>query len=262
MSNQSMSILKKDYIYNLMLKGKREDGRTFDAIRNIDIRTNVIEKAEGSAWIKLGETEILVGVKVQVGTPFPDSAGEGVIITSMELNPIASPDFEAGPPKENAIEMARVTDRGIRESGAIDLSKLCITEGEEVWMVFIDIHVLNNAGNIQDAASLASIAALLNATVPGGREGRGEDMPMPIRDMPVAITLVNIGGEMMVDPDLDEETVCDTRITIISNQDGSISGMQKSGDGALTEEQLLKAVSLACQKASETKGNSSVEYLN
>ncbi|WP_319508210.1 exosome complex protein Rrp42 [uncultured Methanolobus sp.] len=253
MSNQSMSILKKDYIYNLMLKGKREDGRTFDAIRNIDLRTNVIEKAEGSAWIKLGETEILVGVKVQVGTPFPDSAGEGVIITSMELNPIASPDFEAGPPKENAIEMARVTDRGIRESGAIDLSKLCITEGEEVWMVFIDIHVLNNAGNIQDAASFGAIAALLTATVPGKREGRGEDMPMPIRDMPVAVTLVNIGGEMMVDPDLDEETVCDTRITIISNQDGSISGMQKSGDGALTEEQLLKAVSLACQKASELR---------
>ncbi|WMW22449.1 exosome complex protein Rrp42 [Methanolobus mangrovi] len=253
MSNQSMSILKKDYIYNLMLKGKREDGRTFDAIRNIDIRTNVIEKAEGSAWIKLGETEIVVGVKVQVGTPFPDSAGEGVIITSMELNPIASPDFEAGPPKENAIEMARVTDRGIRESGAIDLSKLCITEGEEVWMVFIDIHVLNNAGNIQDAASLGAIAALLSTTVPGKREGRGEDMPMPIRDMPVAITLVDIGGEMMVDPDLDEETVCDTRITIISNQDGSISGMQKSGDGALTEEQLLKAVSLACQKASELR---------
>ena len=253
MSNQSMSILKKDYIYNLMLKGKREDGRTFDAIRNIDLRTNVIEKAEGSAWIKLGETEILVGVKVQVGTPFPDSAGEGVIITSMELNPIASPDFEAGPPKENAIEMARVTDRGIRESGAIDLNKLCITEGEEVWMVFIDIHVLNNAGNIQDAASFGAIAALLTATVPGKREGRGEDMPMPIRDMPVAVTLVNIGGEMMVDPDLDEETVCDTRITIISNQDGSISGMQKSGDGALTEEQLLKAVSLACQKASELR---------
>ncbi|MEZ5336149.1 MAG: exosome complex protein Rrp42 [Methanolobus sp.] len=253
MGNEVVSVLKKDYIYNLMLKGKREDGRTFDEIRDIDLRTNVIEKAEGSAWIKLGETEILVGVKLQVGAPFPDSAGEGVIITSMELNPIASPDFEAGPPKENAIEMARVTDRGIRESGAIDLSKLCITEGEEVWIVFIDIHVLNNSGNIQDAASLGAIAALLTATVPGEREGRGEDMPMPIRDMPIAVTLVDIGGEMMVDPGLDEETVCETRLTIVSNQDGSISGMQKSGDGALTEEKLLKSVSIACEKASELR---------
>ncbi|ETA67114.1 MAG: exosome complex component [Methanolobus sp.] len=253
MGNEVMSVLKKDYIYNLMLKGQRADGRAFDEIRDIEIRTNVIEKAEGSAWIKMGGTEILVGVKLQVGTPFPDSADQGVIITSMELNPIASPDFEAGPPKENAIEMARVTDRGIRESGAIDLNKLCITEGEEVWMVFIDIHVLNNEGNIQDVSSLGAIAALLTAVVPGEREGRGEDMPMPIRDMPVSVTLVDIGGEMMIDPDLDEETVCDTRITIVSNQDGSISGMQKSGDGALTEEKLLKAVSLACQKASELR---------
>ncbi|MDK2826828.1 MAG: exosome complex component [Methanolobus sp.] len=253
MGNQVMSVLKKDYIYNLMLKGQRSDGRAFDEIRDIEIRTNVIEKAEGSAWIKMGGTEILVGVKLQVGTPFPDSADQGVIITSMELNPIASPDFEAGPPKENAIEMARVTDRGIRESGAIDLNKLCITEGEEVWMVFIDIHVLNNEGNIQDVSSLGAIAALLTAVVPGEREGRGEDMPLPIRDMPISVTLVDIGGEMMIDPALDEETVCDTRITIVSNQDGSISGMQKSGDGALTEEKLLKAVSLACQKASELR---------
>jgi exosome complex component RRP42 len=253
MNNEVMSVLKKDYIYNLMLKGQRADGRAFDEIRDIEIRTNVIEKAEGSAWIKMGGTEILVGVKLQVGTPFPDSADQGVIITSMELNPIASPDFEAGPPREKAIEMARVTDRGIRESGAIDLNKLCITEGEEVWMVFIDIHVLNNEGNIQDVSSLGAIAALLTAVVPGEREGRGEDMPMPIRDMPVSVTLVDIGGEMMVDPGLDEEAVCDTRITIVSNQDGSISGMQKSGDGALTEEKLLKAVSVACQKASELR---------
>jgi exosome complex component RRP42 len=253
MGNEVMSVLKKDYIYNLMLKGQRADGRAFDEIRDIEIRTNVIEKAEGSAWIKMGGTEILVGIKLQVGTPFPDSADQGVIITSMELNPIASPDFEAGPPREKAIEMARVTDRGIRESGAIDLNKLCITEGEEVWMVFIDIHVLNNEGNIQDVSSLGAIAALLTAVVPGEREGRGEDMPMPIRDMPVSVTLVDIGGEMMVDPGLDEEAVCDTRITIVSNQDGSISGMQKSGDGALTEEKLLKAVSVACQKASELR---------
>ena len=103
-----MSALKKDYIYNLILKGERSDGRSFDEVRDVELRTNVIEKAEGSAWLKLGKTEVLVGVKLQVGKPFPDSADKGVIITSLELNPIASPDFEAGPPRENAIEMAQL----------------------------------------------------------------------------------------------------------------------------------------------------------
>jgi len=252
-SNEVMSVLKRDYIYNLMLKGKRTDGRAFDEVRDIEVKTNVIDKAEGSAWVKYGDTEVLVGVKMQVGTPFPDSAGEGVIITSLELNPIASPDFEAGPPRENAIEMARVTDRGVRESGAIDLSKLCITEGEEVWMVFIDIHVLNNGGNIQDASSMGAIAALLTTTIPAESAGKGEDIAMPIKDIPLGVTVINIGGSLMVDPELDEETVCDTKITVVSNKDGSISGMQKSGDGALTEEQLLKAVEMACEKAAELR---------
>jgi exosome complex component RRP42 len=248
-----MSVLKRDYIYNLMLNGKRVDGRSFDQVRDIVLETNVIDKAEGSAWVKYGETEVLVGVKLQAGAPFPDSPDEGVIITSLELNPLASPEFEAGPPKEAAIEMARVTDRGIRESGAIDLKELCITKGEEVWIIFIDIHVLNDAGNIQDASSLGAIAALMTTTVPAERTGKGKDRAMPMKDTPLAITLVNIGGSMMVDPGLDEETVCDTKITIVSNQNGSISGMQKSGNGALTEEQALHAVKVACEKAAELR---------
>ena len=151
--------------------------------------------------------------------------------------------------------MARVTDRGIRESGAIDLKKLCITEGEKVWMIFIDVHVLNDEGNILDAASIGAIAALMTATIPAEREGVGEDSPIPIREMPVGISLVDIGGELMVDPGRNEEAVCDTKISITSNQDGSICAMQKSGEGALSEEQVLKAVTIACEKAAKVREN-------
>lgn len=253
MSNDVMSSLKKDYIYNLMLKGKREDGRFFDEYRPITIQTNVIDKAEGSAKAIIGNTQVLVGVKLQVGAPFPDSPDKGVIITNLEMNPIASPDFEAGPPKEDAIEMARVTDRGIRESGAIDLNKLCITEGEEVWIAFIDVHVLNDDGNLQDASCLGAIAALMTTIIPAKREDKGEDIQMPIKEIPIGVTIVNIGGELMVDPGLAEETVCDMKLTIVSNQDGSISAMQKIGEGMLTSEKLLKAVEMAAEKAKEIR---------
>lgn len=248
-----MSKLKKDYIYNLMLKGQREDGRAFDEIRDITLETHVIDKAEGSAKVQYGNTQVLVGVKIQVGTPYPDSPDVGVIITSLELNPIASPTFESGPPRENAIEMARVTDRGIRESGAIDLKKLCITRGEEVWMVFIDIHVLNDEGNIINAASLGAIAALMTSIVPAERNGKGEDFMLPVREMPVCISLADIGGELMIDPGRNEETACETKIMITSNQDGSICAMQKSGEGALSEKQVLQAVTIACEKAAKVR---------
>ncbi|ADI73506.1 3' exoribonuclease [Methanohalobium evestigatum Z-7303] len=253
MTSEVMSKLKKDYVYHLMLKEKREDNRAFDEIRDISIETDIIGNAEGSAKVYWGDTQLIVGVKLQVGEPFPDTPDKGIIITSLELNPIASPDFEAGPPKEDAIEIARVVDRGIRESGAIDLNKLCITEGEEVWTVFIDVNVLNDDGNIMDAASIGAIAALMTTNIPAESEGYGEDMMMPVRDIPVGISLVDISGELMVDPTYNEESVCDTKITVVSNQDGSISAMQKSGTGSLTEEKVLQAANIARTRASEIR---------
>jgi exosome complex component RRP42 len=251
--SEIIATLKKDYIYNLMIKEKRQDGRSFKDFRDIKVETNVISKAEGSAKVTLGNTQVLVGVKLQTGTPFPDSQDEGVIITNLELNPIASPEFEPGPPREEAIEMARVVDRGIRESGAIDIKKLCITVGESVWIVFIDVHILNDDGNIIDASCLAAIAALMTTMVPNEQQGLGENVPLAMKEMPVGITLAKIGSKLMVDPSLDEEAVCETKLTIVSSSDGSVAGMQKMGPAPLSEEELFEAINMAIEKAAELR---------
>ncbi len=253
MSNEIISELRKDFIYNLMVKGEREDGRAFDQHREITIDTNVIDKAEGSARVKLGDTHVVVGVKIQPGAPFPDTPDQGVIITNLELIPLASPVFEAGPPREDAIELARVVDRGVRESGAVDLSKLCITPGEKVWMVFIDVHVLDDGGNIMDASSLGAIAALMTAKLPAKRFDLGDDTDVPLRDVPVAVTAVEVGGSIMLDPSLDEESIAGTKLTVTSNQDGALSAMQKSGVHPLTTEQINYIVDIAIEKAKEIR---------
>jgi len=253
MSGEILSVLKKDFIHNLIVEGKRADGREFEEMRNISVRTNVIDKAEGSAYVKYGETKILVGIKLQKGTPFPDSPGDGIIMTGMELNPLASPDFEAGPPREEAIEMSRIVDRGIRESHSIDLKKLCIKEGELVWMVFIDISVINNAGNIVDASCLAAIAALMTTTIPESAAHEFPSMPMPIQNMPVGITVVSIDNHLILDPSLDEETVCDTKLTVITDSEGALSGLQKSGASPLLPETVMNMVNLGREKAAELR---------
>ncbi|VVB94704.1 Exosome complex component Rrp42 [uncultured archaeon] len=253
MSNEIIAELRKDYIYNLMIKGEREDGRTFNQYREITIDTNVIDKAEGSARVKIGDTHVVVGVKIQPGTPFPDTPDQGVIITNLELIPLASPVFEAGPPREDAIELARVTDRGVRESGALDLSKLCITPGEKVWMVFIDVHVLDDGGNIMDASALGAIAALMTAKLPASRFGLGDDSVVPLRDVPVSVTAVEIGGSIMLDPSMDEESIAGTKLTVTSNQAGELSAMQKSGVHPLTTEQINYIVDIAIEKAKEIR---------
>ncbi|MBQ5483192.1 MAG: RNA-binding protein, partial [Candidatus Methanomethylophilus sp.] len=126
MSNEVISQIKRDHIVNLLAKGTRTDGRTPTDIREIQITTNCIESADGSARVKLGNTEVIAGVKIIPGSPFPDTPNSGVLTTGAELIPMAHASFESGPPGEDAIELARVVDRGIRESGMIDVKQLCI----------------------------------------------------------------------------------------------------------------------------------------
>jgi exosome complex RNA-binding protein Rrp42 (RNase PH superfamily) len=51
--------------------------------------------------------------------PYPDRPSEGVFAVSVELGPMASPEFEAGRPSEAAVELARVLERGLKQSGAL-----------------------------------------------------------------------------------------------------------------------------------------------
>ncbi|MDO9045128.1 MAG: RNA-binding protein, partial [Methanobacteriaceae archaeon] len=151
-----------DLINNL----ERPDSRALDEYREISLETGVISKAEGSARVKIGSSQIIVGTKSQLGSPFPDTPNVGVIMTNSELLPMAAPEFEPGPPDEKSVELARVTDRCIRESQMVDLEKLCLVEGKKVWMIFIDLHILDYDGNLMDAAVLGAVAALLNTRIP------------------------------------------------------------------------------------------------
>ena len=249
MSEDIIAEIKRDYIYSLANQGDRADGRKFDEFRPISVETGIINKAEGSSRVMIGQSQVVVGIKMQPGEPFPDTPDTGVIITNLELVPLASPSFETGPPREDAIELARVVDRGVRESGAIDLSKLCIESGQKVWMVFIDVHVLDHDGNLMDAASLGAIAALMSTTVPNSRYGFGEDTKLPLKDIPAGITGVKIGNTIMLDPSLDEENVASCKLTVITNKEGALAGMQKSGVGTLTPDEVKYIVHIAREKA-------------
>jgi exosome complex component RRP42 len=242
MARSIMSEIKKDHIHKLLAKGKRVDGRAWDEFRPISIQTNYSETAEGSARVKLGNTDVLVGVKMTTGTPFEDTPNKGVLSTNAELIPLASPTFEAGPPDEHSIELARVVDRGIRESQMIDLEALCLEPKKEVWMVFTDIYVLDYDGNLFDAAFLGAMAALRSTIVPAQSHEKGDDYALPIRHFPISVTAVQIENSILVDPTLDEEKVAAARLTVTTDENGDLRAMQKGGQGALTLDQIYKVI--------------------
>jgi len=288
MKDNYVPSVKKRQIMELAESGKRIDGRSLMDYRPLDIKPGFIEKAEGSAAVHLGGTYVVAGVKIQPEKPFSDTPDKGVMTVNSEFVSMASPEFEPGPPDIKSIELARVVDRGLRESETIDTKKMCIYKGKLVWTVFIDIFVLDHCGNLIDAAALAALTALFNARMPElefkdvkqdvtntliedmtPQDGWKEKVhpvteertvfpdrkksPLPLRAIPVNVTLAKIGDKFFVDPSKDEEEVMDCRLSVTFTEDGNICAMQKGEPGTLTPEEVLRAVDIAKIKSQELR---------
>src|SRR3989344_3554532 len=249
----------RSHIISLLEANTRLDGRKLTEYRQpITVEYGVVKTAEGSARVKIGDTEVMVGVKMELGEPYPDMPDEGTIIVGAELLPLSNPDFEPGPPGIQAIELARVVDRGIRESKALDFKKLCIKKGEKIWMVVIDICPINDAGNLFDASSLAALAALKDTKFPAFDDDKVDyktktDKSLKLEKVPIAVTVIKIGDKFIVDPDIEEEKAIDARLTVSSIENGTLCALQKGGDAPLTQEEISEMLDIGIEKAKELR---------
>lgn len=239
--------LKKKRVAELLDAGERIDGRAFDQVRNLKIETNAIPKANGSARVHLGDTDVLCGVKIQPDRPFPDTGDRGVFICTAEMLPLSHPTVETGPPNERVIELARVVDRGIRESHMVDVSQLVIKRDVSVVGVFADNTVIDYDGNLFDACSYAATAAIRTAVSPTWEYGEsgpvvveGQPSKVPVSTTPASVTMAKIGRHIIVDPNADEWDCMDARITITSDSDGNICALQKGGTGGFTADEIIE----------------------
>lgn len=248
----------RTHIIKLFNSDTRLDGRKLTEYRKVDVQINATITAEGSARVKIGETDVIAGIKTEVMEPYPDSPNEGSIMVGVELLPLSSPDFESGPPSTEAVELARIVDRGIRESKCLDFKSLCIKEGEKIWMIIIDICVINDAGNLFDASSLAAIAALKSMRFPEYKDNKIDykkktDRGLELTDIPIEVTVIKIGDKFIVDADSEEEKAIDARLTVASLSDGTLCAMQKGGDFPLTDTDIEKMVEIGIEKAKELR---------
>ena len=253
-----MSNELREHLIRLFESNIRLDGRKFTDYRTVKVEVNVTNTAEGSARVIIGKTDVIAGVKMEVMEPYPDTPDEGSIMVGAELLPLSSPEFELGPPGQKAIELARVVDRGIRESKSLDFKKLCIDEGEKAWTIVIDICTINDAGNLLDASSLAAIAALRNTVFPEYKDDKIDykkktNKKLELKDIPLSVTVIKIGDKFLVDPDSDEEKAIDARLTVASLSDGTLCALQKGGDYPLTSEDIAKMIDIGIEKGKELR---------
>ena len=69
----------------LLVKGERLDGRGLTETRPLKIETNIIQKANGSARVTLGNTQVIAGVKIDTGEPYGDRPNECIMICGVAI---------------------------------------------------------------------------------------------------------------------------------------------------------------------------------
>ncbi len=257
--NYVIETIRKAQMVQLLASGKRADGRALDQHRELKIETGIIPKANGSARVNLGNSQVIAGVKIATGTPFPDTPDKGILMVNAEILPLSSPYAEPGPPSEEAIELARVVDRGIRESKMVDLGKLNLVSGKSVIAIFVDCNVMNVDGNLFDATSYAVVSALRTAKMKkyvikdDKAEATDEWIPVPVEKTPVSVTVARIGDALVVDPSAEEEAAMEMRITITTEDGGNVCASQKGEASTISPAQVLQAADLSIKIGKEIR---------
>ncbi|KAL5097042.1 hypothetical protein RYX36_001369 [Vicia faba] len=258
-----LTVNEKKFIESALLSQLRVDGRGPLDYRKLNIKFG---RDNGSAEVQLGETRVMGFVSGQLVQPYRDRPNEGTLSIFTEFSPMADPSFEPGRPGESAVELGRIIDRGLRESRAIDTESLCILSAKLVWAIRIDIHILDNAGNLVDAANIAALASLMTFRRPecslGGEDGQQvvvhppevrEPLPLIIHHLPIAVTFGFFSNENLVvlDPTYREEAVMTGRMTTSLNANGDVCAIQKPGGQGVSQRVIMHCLKLAHVKAGD-----------
>lgn len=254
-----MTVNEKKFIEAALPLKLRADGRHPLDYRRLTIKFG---REDGSAEVQLGQTHVMAFATSQLVQPYRDRPNEGTLSIFAEFSPMGDPSFEAGRPGEAAIELGRVIDRGLRESRAVDMESLCVVAGKSVWAIRLDLHIIDNGGNLIDAANIAALASLLTFRRPDCTFGEHdqevivhdpevrEPIPLTIHHLPVAVTFAIFGdGKMAIDPTHKEEVVMCGRLTATVNSNGDVCAIQKAGGEGLISSDIMGCLRTAHEKS-------------
>jgi len=242
----------------------RLDGRACFDIREIKVRAGVLSGCNGSASIQSKNCNITVGVKVEVGIPTPDEPDQGIVEISVDCSANASPKFEGRGGEDLAQELVFILSNAI--TPAIDRRSLCISEGHKVWIIYIDVLILECccASQLLDLSAQGIKVALANTRVPKliADEEDANDFvlspdqeeycPIDTSQLPILLTLTRIHDQYVADVTEEEAAAGIARLTLAFDSKGQLSYTKKSGLGSLHPDPLKEVLAKAAKLAIKT----------
>ncbi|XP_030831783.1 exosome complex exonuclease RRP42-like [Strongylocentrotus purpuratus] len=248
-------------IHGICKDDLRSDGRTCLSYRNFELECGVVSNTSGSARLKLSNTQVLVGVKAEMGPPNPLNPSRGGIEFFVDFSANASPKFAGRGGDELAAEISNMLGLVYKNKKMLDYKSLCVIAGQCVWTLYADIVVLECGGNLLDAIALAVKAALYNTRIPLVTVHKDMDgtedidvssnphdfVTLDTKNLPVLVTVTTVGSGHIVDATLEEEACSMACIVAAVNKEGAIDGMVKKGSGSLTIDSIYKMLTSAKQ---------------
>ncbi|ORX55399.1 exosome component 8-like protein [Piromyces finnis] len=257
-ANTFAKLHPKEFYRKFLTNNIRPDGRLLKKFRKTSINLNSLKSAEGSCVLKMGKTSVVCGIKAEVAEPRVDDPRKGYIVPNVELSPICSSIFKPGPPGELAQSISERIDKLFKQCKIIDLDKLCISEKNAVWVLYIDVICLSYDGNIFDAALYSIISALKSLKLPEvtfiEEEGKAEaskekTISLELLSIPLSATYVVFDDKyVLADPNEEEENLSSTSITFIYNEEHKLCGISKLGGIPLSSELIQDCMSSAIER--------------
>uniref|UniRef100_A0A7S0R1V8 Ribosomal RNA-processing protein 42 n=1 Tax=Pyramimonas obovata TaxID=1411642 RepID=A0A7S0R1V8_9CHLO len=261
-----LSKAEQKFVNDGILQNVRIDGRQRDDFRAISLEQGVIPQASGSARLRLGGTDVLVGVKVEIGTPLPEHPSCGRAQFSVDVAANASLQYEGRGGEDLAAALTQALEKcfGGSSSGAgaaLDPKSLGIIDGRTCWVVNVDGLVLAADGNLLDALAAATKAALADTRVPkvtvvGGTSAEdvadfevNEDpstcLPLDMQAVPVVVTLRQCNRHYYLDVNAQEEALDHPGLSVSLNASGTIVGLLKCGGAGLDPSVMREMMEVA-----------------
>jgi ribonuclease PH len=220
----------------------RPSRRQPDELRAVSLERGVVKYAEGSCFVKFGDTHVLVTATLEERLPpWLKGQARGWVTAEYGMLPRATSERtrrEASTGKQTGrtIEIQRLIGRSLR--AVLDLPSL----GER--QITVDCDVIQADGGTRTAAITGAWVALHDciAWMKARDMTRGE----PLRDHVAAISCGICGGTVILDLDYAEDSGAETDANFVMTGNGRLVEVQGTAEKIpFTEQQFLDLLALA-----------------
>ncbi|XP_050521625.1 exosome complex component RRP43-like [Daktulosphaira vitifoliae] len=258
-----MNSIKKNihntYVKEYLANNKRSDGRKLTDFRDTAINLKPITISDGSSVVKIGNTSVICGVRLELGTPKPETPNTGYLLVNVELPSLCYKKFRPGIPCDEAMETTSFLNEICNNCNLVDLKQLCICIDKLVWVISFDIYCLNYDGSIVDTCLTALLSSINTIKIPEVKYDKETEeinvitnyKALHVNSMPVASTFAIFSEKYIVaDPTEEEEQLCLSKITIVTN--GSrLYSLHKPGGDFIKDNQIQYCLVRAKRRALE-----------